>query len=162
MIVLRRGSTGDVVRKLQEWLNWWAEVQPKLRLPADGIFGPLTERAVNQVRAARGLPQTGVFDGSVFALGDPRHPATGNLAAAIRSAEMLTPQQQAGWGYTPQPPAGGGNAGPANQPGGLPNPALPNYGLPQTDEQKKKAQEQMLMLVGLGFAFVLVIVLAGD
>lgn len=44
--VLRRGSTGDAVKQIQR----------KLGIPADGIFGPQTERAVTRYQATHRPP----------------------------------------------------------------------------------------------------------
>jgi putative chitinase len=49
---IRRGSTGvDVVK-----------IQTKLRLNPDGVFGPMTERAVNVWKTANGLVADGIID----------------------------------------------------------------------------------------------------
>jgi peptidoglycan hydrolase-like protein with peptidoglycan-binding domain len=48
---LRRGSRGEAVEQLQA----------KLRLGADGIFGPMTEAAVRAFQRAHGLVPDGIF-----------------------------------------------------------------------------------------------------
>jgi putative chitinase len=48
--VLKVGSRGDSVR----------EIQRKLGIPADGVFGPMTESAVRRFQAAQGLPVDGI------------------------------------------------------------------------------------------------------
>jgi putative chitinase len=48
--VLKVGSRGDVVR----------DIQRKLGIPADGVFGPMTESAVRRFQAAQGLPVDGI------------------------------------------------------------------------------------------------------
>jgi putative chitinase len=48
--ILRRGSTGDAVKQMQQ----------KLGIPADGDFGPGTEAAVRKWQAANGLTADGV------------------------------------------------------------------------------------------------------
>lgn len=48
--VLERGSRGPLV----------AQVQQKLHIPADGVFGPQTGRAVRRFQARRGLTVDGV------------------------------------------------------------------------------------------------------
>jgi peptidoglycan hydrolase-like protein with peptidoglycan-binding domain len=47
---LRRGSTGDAVKQMQQ----------KLGIPADGDFGPGTEAAVKKWQAANGLTADGI------------------------------------------------------------------------------------------------------
>jgi peptidoglycan hydrolase-like protein with peptidoglycan-binding domain len=47
---LKRGSTGDAVKQMQQ----------KLGIPADGDFGPGTEAAVKKWQAANGLTADGV------------------------------------------------------------------------------------------------------
>ena len=46
----RVGSRGDAVR----------DIQRKLGIPADGVFGPMTESAVRRFQAAQGLPVDGI------------------------------------------------------------------------------------------------------
>lgn len=55
---LARGSTGEAVKTLQTALH----------VEADGVFGPATERAVNRLKAAHGLPQDGVAGTRVLAV----------------------------------------------------------------------------------------------
>lgn len=50
MNILKKGSTGDDVKKLQEFLG----------VPADGIFGELTENAVKQWQAKNNLVTDGI------------------------------------------------------------------------------------------------------
>jgi peptidoglycan hydrolase-like protein with peptidoglycan-binding domain len=47
---LKRGSTGDAVKQMQQ----------KLGIPADGDFGPGTEAAVKKWQAANGLTADGI------------------------------------------------------------------------------------------------------
>ena len=49
-VVLKRGDRGAAV----------VTVQRRLRVTADGVFGPLTERAVKRFQRRRGLPADGV------------------------------------------------------------------------------------------------------
>ena len=49
-IILRIGSTGDVV----------AQVQKKIGVDADGWFGPITEAAVKSYQRAKGLVPDGI------------------------------------------------------------------------------------------------------
>jgi hypothetical protein len=58
---LKRGSQGATVRALQTRLNRWLQEQQMTALKVDGIFGPLTEKAVRAFQQARGL----VIDGIV-------------------------------------------------------------------------------------------------
>jgi hypothetical protein len=72
--ILRRGSRGAEVRRIQEWLclgGWSVRV--------DGAFGPATERAVRDFQAASGLAADGLAGPRTFAA----------LAAAM--AEALQP-----------------------------------------------------------------------
>jgi hypothetical protein len=54
--VLRRGSSGESVRCLQETLNNWGGA----KLTVDGVFGPVTEAAVIRFQKAHGLVVDGV------------------------------------------------------------------------------------------------------
>jgi peptidoglycan hydrolase-like protein with peptidoglycan-binding domain len=67
--VLKRGSRGPVVVQLQQ----------KLEIPADGVFGPQTARAVRRYQARRGL----VVDGIV---GPQTAQALGISLAEVHSA----------------------------------------------------------------------------
>ncbi|HEV2814074.1 MAG TPA: peptidoglycan-binding domain-containing protein, partial [Solirubrobacteraceae bacterium] len=55
--LLERGAVGDAV----------AQVQRRLGVDDDGIFGPITERAVRRFQAAHGLEVTGVVDAATWA-----------------------------------------------------------------------------------------------
>ena len=57
-ILLRQGSTGSEVKRIQKLLNDHLHLQPPLRM--DGIFGPLTEHAVRQYQLRTGLVRDGV------------------------------------------------------------------------------------------------------
>ena len=58
---LRRGSRGENVRSIQNWLNALAAVYPDIPdVNADGVFGPLTENAVLAFQARFGLAADGV------------------------------------------------------------------------------------------------------
>ena len=58
---LRRGSRGENVRSIQNWLNALAAVYPDIpSVNADGVFGPLTENAVLAFQARFGLAADGV------------------------------------------------------------------------------------------------------
>ena len=52
---LRRGSSGQQVKYLQKFLNWWG-----YKLDVDGGFGPLTESAVRKFQADTGIDCDGV------------------------------------------------------------------------------------------------------
>ncbi|HEV2061584.1 MAG TPA: peptidoglycan-binding domain-containing protein, partial [Solirubrobacteraceae bacterium] len=55
-ILLQRGSVGDAV----------AQVQARIGVDDDGIFGPITERAVRKFQAAHGLEPNGVVDAATW------------------------------------------------------------------------------------------------
>lgn len=58
---LRRGDKGDDVRAMQRALLIWdGECLPKYG--ADGAFGGETETALKRFQAAKGLPETGIYD----------------------------------------------------------------------------------------------------
>ena len=56
-VLLRFGATGDQV----------AQVQRRLGVGDDGIFGPITERAVKRFQAQHGLAASGVVDAQTWA-----------------------------------------------------------------------------------------------
>jgi uncharacterized protein (TIGR02594 family) len=58
MVVLKLGSRGGEVKRLQLLLNSTLRPSPRLRL--DGDFGPATHRAVARVQAMKGLSADGV------------------------------------------------------------------------------------------------------
>jgi uncharacterized protein (TIGR02594 family) len=58
MSVLRSGSQGPHVRKLQLLLN--SSLVPSPKLTIDGDFGDRTEQAVRRFQQMRGLPQDGI------------------------------------------------------------------------------------------------------
>jgi resuscitation-promoting factor RpfB len=49
-VVVKRGDRGDAVRKIQSALG----------VPADGVFGPITERAVKRFQRSKGLLVDGI------------------------------------------------------------------------------------------------------
>jgi Transglycosylase-like domain/Putative peptidoglycan binding domain len=49
-VVVKRGDRGSAVR----------QIQSKLRIPADGVFGPQTERAVRRFQRSKGLLVDGI------------------------------------------------------------------------------------------------------
>lgn len=71
-LVLRRGDTGEEVRRVQEYLNVVAESYPAIpQVTADGVFGAQTEAAVRAFQRQFGLPETGeVRAGTYNALAD--------------------------------------------------------------------------------------------
>lgn len=73
--VLKRGSRGPVVVQLQQ----------KLEIPADGVFGPQTARAVRRYQERKGL----VVDGIV---GPQTAQALGISLAEVHSASGRTPR----------------------------------------------------------------------
>jgi uncharacterized protein (TIGR02594 family) len=58
MAMLRRGSVGPEVRQLQTLLN--SRLSPSPGLTVDGIFGPMTERAVLRFQKANGVMVDGI------------------------------------------------------------------------------------------------------
>lgn len=68
--VLKRGSLGSDVRRVQRTLN---AADPALRLPVTGYFGPETSNAVAAYRVEVGLRKTGIVESSTWtALQAPR------------------------------------------------------------------------------------------
>ncbi len=64
---LRRGSTGEDVAVLQDYLNQVADVYPDIpRLTVDGVFGSDTERAVLEFQRIFSLPQSGVVGAATW------------------------------------------------------------------------------------------------
>lgn len=60
---LSLGSSGSKVRQLQEQLNAISGNYPAIpRVNEDGIYGPLTQAAVEVFQSVFGLPVTGVVD----------------------------------------------------------------------------------------------------
>jgi peptidoglycan hydrolase-like protein with peptidoglycan-binding domain len=55
---LSRGSTGPEVRALQVWLT----LHYRARIPASGVYCPLTQGALRRFQAAHGLDPTGATD----------------------------------------------------------------------------------------------------
>lgn len=58
---LAKGDRGAAVRRLQEWLNLHG-----FGLAIDGIFGPVTARALERFQASAGVAGTGTLDGASF------------------------------------------------------------------------------------------------
>lgn len=57
------GSYGEKVRLMQEQINQIAKAYPSVpTVTPDGIYGPATEAAVEQIQSIFGLPVTGVVD----------------------------------------------------------------------------------------------------
>ena len=54
---LRNGSSGQQVKYLQKFLNWY---DPKNKLDVDGRFGPLTEKAVKKFQSNMGIDVDGI------------------------------------------------------------------------------------------------------
>jgi len=60
--LLRIGSRGDNVRLMQEFLNVISTVHTSIpALSVDGIFGPMTDRAVREFQRIFGLTQDGII-----------------------------------------------------------------------------------------------------
>lgn len=55
--VLSRGARGPGVEAVQ-----WASTAAGFRCGVDGVFGPMTERAIREFQTARGLPSNGLVD----------------------------------------------------------------------------------------------------
>ena len=62
---LKKGDSGNAVKKHQEGLNLWDD---KLKLDEDGDFGPATEAATKKYQKAADLVQNGIIDGVTSAL----------------------------------------------------------------------------------------------
>lgn len=66
---LRRGSSGEAVRLMQEYLNRIAVNYPVIpTIEADGVFGPATEQAVEAFQRRFFLEPTGVIDAITWGL----------------------------------------------------------------------------------------------
>ena len=59
--VVRRGSRGATVRRVQEWLGLHG-----FHVAIDEKFGPATEVAVGRFQAKKGLAESGVVDEETF------------------------------------------------------------------------------------------------
>ena len=55
---LKRGSKGPDVKTLQN----------KLGLEADGVFGPMTEKAVERFQLDKNIPVSGIVDNTMWSL----------------------------------------------------------------------------------------------
>lgn len=64
----QKGSKGQAVRQVQEWLNLSITRFPgaALATSVDGLFGSATEKAVKNFQKAAGLPITGIVTPGVF------------------------------------------------------------------------------------------------
>ena len=61
LVTVRRGSTGDAVRAVQDQFQFRNQSgDPSRGLRVDGIFGPATQRTVRDFQSAVGLPADGV------------------------------------------------------------------------------------------------------
>lgn len=58
---VKLGSKGQVVRRIQEWLNLWG-----FGLAIDGDFGKVTKRRVEQFQEEQGLRVSGIVNTSTF------------------------------------------------------------------------------------------------
>ena len=54
---LKKGDSGDEIKKLQAYLNWY---DPNNKLKVDGIYGNATEKAVEAMQKALGLTVDGL------------------------------------------------------------------------------------------------------
>lgn len=80
LVLLRRGSRGDAVKKLQTALG----------TGADGIFGPGTEQAVKDFQAANGLDADGLAGPETLAKLD----AFEEMTAAVAEAATVQPDEE--------------------------------------------------------------------
>ncbi|MEP6915367.1 MAG: peptidoglycan-binding protein [Acidobacteriota bacterium] len=60
--ILRRGSTGPEVETLQDELISLGHLRPEEKAGGPGVFGPRTERALQELQSANGLTPTGTLD----------------------------------------------------------------------------------------------------
>lgn len=98
--VLRPGSSGPAVRRLQEWLN-----RIRINFPAipqidnvSGVFGPQTEaavRAFQSITSLHSLPVTGIVDRATW------NSISRTFAAVTRLAELTSEGIIIGVGRTP-------------------------------------------------------------
>ena len=67
---LRRGSTGDAVRAVQQIMNYYSQCRslPVAKLAVHGIYGPLTEEAVRAFQQQRGLSVDGIVGPTMWQL----------------------------------------------------------------------------------------------
>ncbi|MBQ7921613.1 MAG: peptidoglycan-binding protein [Clostridia bacterium] len=64
---LRRGSTGEEVETIQNYLNFISGTYPSIpRLRVDGIFGPTTDEAVREYQQLFGLPVSGIVGATTW------------------------------------------------------------------------------------------------
>lgn len=82
--VLRQGSRGSEVRKLQQQLN--ARLTPSPELAVDGIFGPLTRQAILHYQQGVHIPADGVADKQTW-----YHLLKGDEASILRLASAGPP-----------------------------------------------------------------------
>ena len=80
-VTLRIGSTGQVVRDLQNELR-----RRRIRVTADGAFGPATKRAVRRIQERFKMRATGVADASLLS----RLGLRSRLAAAATAPKAAT------------------------------------------------------------------------
>ncbi|MEZ6138532.1 MAG: TIGR02594 family protein [Pirellulaceae bacterium] len=94
MSLLRRGSRGSEVRRLQSALN--AKLQPSPNLQVDGIFGRNTETAVRLYQANNGLTVDGVVGPQTWGSlsGAPATPPSEPLPVNRTSPPWMTVAQQ--------------------------------------------------------------------
>lgn len=83
--VLQRGSSGPEVAALQYFLRHHGH-----DIPADGLFGPVTEQAVRDFQSARGLTVDGLVGGQTWpALVQGVVLQRGSSGEAVRAAQVL-------------------------------------------------------------------------
>jgi peptidoglycan hydrolase-like protein with peptidoglycan-binding domain len=79
LVLLRKGSRGDAVKKLQEGLG----------IGADGIFGSGTEAAVKEFQASKGLDADGLAGPETLAMLD----AFEEMTPAVAEAAVVQPDE---------------------------------------------------------------------
>lgn len=78
MPVLKKGSKGDAVKRLQEQLQQLGYLSGAI----DGIFGPQTEKAVKAFQADNGLDVDGIAGEFTWMELEASHPFTGEATPA--------------------------------------------------------------------------------
>lgn len=65
---LAKGSNGDDVKKVQEWLNLWRYASPdwSMNVSVDGDFGPESDNAVQAFQKMMGHKEDGIVDNIIF------------------------------------------------------------------------------------------------
>jgi len=66
--LLKEGSKGDDVEKVQEWLNLWRMTEPKWqhRVSVDGDYGPQTAAVIREFQSFTNIPTDGIVGDQTF------------------------------------------------------------------------------------------------